>query len=372
MRVTNRFMINSLLHDLERALGEISNFQKQLATSKRINKPSDDPIGAFRVLDLNDEIADNVRYMKNIEDGRHWLITTEKALTDASDIISGINVLTIQALNDPLNEENREQIAVRVADYIDQLVEIANKKEIDKYVFAGTQTQMPPYSITDEITDESFTAVADTTVLLDYTELLEGSVVVTDPGGGGSYVEGVDYTIDYKYGTITVLSTGSMTDGNSYEIDYHTTRPSKVVVNPNGNAGELIRHIDDASELTINVRGDDVFDAGTDIFDILRQLKNSMIRNDTDLMSEGLGNLDTSMTQIHNSITLVGSRLDRLTMAASRREEEDVLLRSLLSSVYDTDVAETIVRLQTEQVTYETALRTTAELLQTSLIDFLQ
>ena len=67
MRVTNRLMINSLLHDLERALGEISNFQKQLASSKRINNPSDDQIGAFRVLDLNDEMADNVRYMQNIE-----------------------------------------------------------------------------------------------------------------------------------------------------------------------------------------------------------------------------------------------------------------------------------------------------------------
>ncbi len=371
MRVTNKLMIQSLLSDLERSLGDISTYQQQLATSKRINAPSDDPIGAFRVLDLNDEIADNLRYSKNIEDGRHWLITTEGALHDAGDVIGGINTLVIQALNDGLGDENRDQIALRVADYIDQLVEIANKKEGDKYVFGGTQTTEPPYSITDEVIDEQFTAAVDTEVLLEYTELEEGSVVVTDPGGGGSYVEGVDYTVDYENGTITVLGTGGMSDGTDYEIDYHTIRPSVVVVNPNGNEGALYRHIDDASEIMVNVGGDEVFDRTIDIFDKLRRIKNSMLRNDTDTLRTGLDDLEEAQNQVQNAVTLVGSRLDRLTMAGSRRDEEDVLLRSLLSSIQDTDVAETVVRLQSEQVAYETALRTTAELLQTSLLNYL-
>jgi len=371
VRITNKLMIKALLNDVERAVGNINKFQHQLATSTRINKPSDDPIGAFRVLDLKAGIADNERYLKNIEDGEHYLVVTEASLTDAIEVIQGIKTQVLQAINGSQDAATRDLIAVRLADYIDQLVESANKKEGDKYLFGGTQTTTAPYIISSQVTDEAFTAAADTAVLLDYTELVQGSITVTDPGGGGSYTEGVDYTIDYENGTITALGTGGLADGSNYEIDYTIARPSKVTTNPLGNSGDLIRHIDDAAELVINVKGDDVFNSEIDMFDVLRQLKNSLTRNDVDEMRIGLDNLDACLTQIQNCVTLVGSRLDRLAMSGQRREDEDVLLKSLLSSVSDTDIAETIVRLQTEQVTYETALKTTAELLQTSLLDFL-
>jgi len=70
------------------------------------------------------------------------------------------------------------------------------------------------------ITDESFTSVFDTPVQLDHTDITGGTVVVTDDPSNGPFTEGVDYTINYVNGTITVLSTGGMLNATGYLIDY--------------------------------------------------------------------------------------------------------------------------------------------------------
>jgi len=70
------------------------------------------------------------------------------------------------------------------------------------------------------ITDETFTSNHDTPVQLAHTNLTAGTVVVTDKPSDGPYTEGVDYTIDYANGTITVLSTGGMADATDFLIDY--------------------------------------------------------------------------------------------------------------------------------------------------------
>lgn len=76
-----------------------------------------------------------------------------------------------------------------------------------------------------DITDEVITSDFDVSVDLVYSDIESGSVVVTTIGGGTTYDETDDYTIDYDDGTITVLSTGAMADSTGYEIDYVSLIP---------------------------------------------------------------------------------------------------------------------------------------------------
>jgi len=74
--------------------------------------------------------------------------------------------------------------------------------------------------VNNDIVDESFVSNFDVAVALAHTVLVSGTVVVTTTDSVTTYTEGVDYTINYTSGTITVLSTGSMADATSYYIDY--------------------------------------------------------------------------------------------------------------------------------------------------------
>ena len=71
-----------------------------------------------------------------------------------------------------------------------------------------------------EITDESVTSDYDTAVSLANTSLVQYSEVVTNVLGTTTYTRDTDYTMNYTTASITVDSTGSMSDATAYYIDY--------------------------------------------------------------------------------------------------------------------------------------------------------
>ena len=80
------------------------------------------------------------------------------------------------------------------------------------------------------VTDETFTSDEDVAVSLDNKAILQYSETVTNTAGTTTYTRDSDYTMSYSDGAITVLSTGTMADATSYEIDYlywTTGKPTK-------------------------------------------------------------------------------------------------------------------------------------------------
>ncbi|NLW26097.1 MAG: flagellar hook-associated protein FlgL, partial [Hungateiclostridium saccincola] len=48
MRVTNRMLINNMINNIGANLRRMEKYQNRLATGKKINVPSDDPVVAAR------------------------------------------------------------------------------------------------------------------------------------------------------------------------------------------------------------------------------------------------------------------------------------------------------------------------------------
>lgn len=65
---------------------------------------------------------------------------------------------------------------------------------------------------------EAFTANHGTAVALNHDDVIPASEVVYS--GDTVYTRGDDYAVDYRNGEITTKSSGTMTDGGSYRIDY--------------------------------------------------------------------------------------------------------------------------------------------------------
>lgn len=84
------------------------------------------------------------------------------------------------------------------------------------------------------VTDEVFESSSDVAVSLDQKAIVQYSEVVTDDTDHTTtYTRDTDYTMDYTSGTITVASTGTMSDATTYYIDYlHMTQgnPDKFCV----------------------------------------------------------------------------------------------------------------------------------------------
>ena len=63
MRVTNSMVVNNLLSSLGKNATRLSKYQNQVSTGKRIQKLSDDPVGASYSIRYNTDIEKEKQYL---------------------------------------------------------------------------------------------------------------------------------------------------------------------------------------------------------------------------------------------------------------------------------------------------------------------
>jgi flagellar hook-associated protein 3 FlgL len=145
MRITNNVLINNMKRNLTINIRNMEKSQMQLATGRRINKPSDDPTGIVDSLRFKTRIKENQQFQENVKDAVSWLETTESALNNLSKILNRVYELTTYGANGSLATEDRSALADEVGQLINEVESIANTAYGDRYVFGGSNTTEPPY-----------------------------------------------------------------------------------------------------------------------------------------------------------------------------------------------------------------------------------
>ena len=145
MRITGGMMITTLLADLRRAQERLSTYQNQLASGKRVQRPSDDPVAVVDSLRLRARIAEVERMRQNAEEARDWLEMTDSALDRATQILQRARELAVRAASGTLPDSSLEALRAEVAELRDHLMEVANTTLGGTYLFGGFATDRPPY-----------------------------------------------------------------------------------------------------------------------------------------------------------------------------------------------------------------------------------
>jgi flagellar hook-associated protein 3 FlgL len=117
----------------------MDKYQAQLATGKKIQVPSDDPVVAARALKLRTDVAEIKQYQRNLKDAQSWLEITESALSDMGDIFQRVRELVVgsDSIESPedLQATKNEIIQLRT-----QLINLGNSAYAGRYVFTGFKT----------------------------------------------------------------------------------------------------------------------------------------------------------------------------------------------------------------------------------------
>jgi len=371
MRISERMKSSFMVSDLQRSLDRMVKTQRDIATSTTIHKPSDDPNGTSKVIRLKGQISRYNRYQSNIEDSQDWLEATESSLSTTLDIISDVNAILLQGANGSIGAAERDTLGERVKEYLNDAVDLANRDYGGKHLFGGTATDQQPYTRITGISDESFTSAHDTGAALDSVDIVPGSMTVTDTGGTVTYTEGTDYTVDYEEGTVTVLSTGSMADASEYLVSYETEDAQHFEVNAAGINGRVMREIDEGITMQINISGSEVFGGGQGLFSVLKEAYTALKRNDLDGIDQAREQLTGQVDTVTGILGEVGAKINRLDALSQRMDSDITGFEQLISSVEDTDIAEALITLQNDQAVYQAALKTGADIIQSTLLDYL-
>ncbi len=145
MRIATSTIYDLIRSNLSKRSEEMVDAQKVVASGRRINDLSDDPVGLMQALNIKSSLQNVDQLGRNIAMGTAWLDAAESALSHSLDLISDARVLAIQMANATVNSEQRNAAAGNVQHMIEEIVSLGNSRINGRYLFSGTRTDAAPF-----------------------------------------------------------------------------------------------------------------------------------------------------------------------------------------------------------------------------------
>jgi flagellar hook-associated protein 3 FlgL len=142
MKISTALNFQRSLNTMQETQNQVSKTREQLATGKEIVRPSDDTIKVSAIENLDRAIAKEDTYQTVMGQLKDRYQQEETSLTNGSDILVRIKELALQGANATLSAKDREIIAVEVQGLRDELLSIANSRDVNgNAIFAGGNTE---------------------------------------------------------------------------------------------------------------------------------------------------------------------------------------------------------------------------------------
>lgn len=149
LRITQGIIFANALNHIRNATANSLNTRSQIATGRKINRPSDDPAAILRIMPLRSEIRDLDRTMDTLAGARHGIDNATSVLEAASSTLSELRELTVQAANGTVSNEDRKSMVAIVDQLLQQMLASANSQWSGRFTFAGSKSDTVPFQIVD-------------------------------------------------------------------------------------------------------------------------------------------------------------------------------------------------------------------------------
>ena len=149
-RMSSAQMHQGSLNVIFDAQARLQKTQEALATGKKVNEASDDPVASAQITAVRAELSRLEVMQKNVNTAYDELAMTESALSSAEDLISRAREISVQGANSVLGPEDRAILAAEVEAIRDQLFKLANtQSSMGDYIFAGHAIDRPAFADND-------------------------------------------------------------------------------------------------------------------------------------------------------------------------------------------------------------------------------
>ena len=367
MRITTSMSANNAVYYINQGRQRMDNLNETIATQQRVNTPSDDPVSAKKILDLQAQSKTTDQYLSNIKNGVLWLDMAGTTLEGVFDTVSQLKSIANQAvngLNDPLKKQD---LMTSLRLYRDQLMDVPNSALIgDQNIFSGFNSTSKPFPV--QTVTANTTAGSTSLTNIDTTGFTLGMPItgpgipdntivtaITTPGPGGAV-------------TLSSAATATATGASlSFKGVYKGT-------------DDLLKiEVNSGMQIDINVTGGTLLRGGTppastgvDIIKTIDQLMLDISNGNQSGVISAASSLTAASTQLQNVISDVGMRKARLDNIQAFQERKGNVLQTLISNLQEVDLAKAATQLTQEKTSFEAALAATAKITPLSLLDFLR
>ncbi len=404
MRITQNIVYDTILQDIMFNYRRLSQLQKELATGKKIEYPSDDPVGTVKVGEFNTSIGEIGQYNKNIDSANSWMNYTDNALDEVGKIMQRVREITIYGADGALSTVDRNALADEVDELRKHLLQTANTEYNGHYIFAGRKTTTKPFAFNGADED---VYMGDNGEI--EREVQKGEKIVVNITGIQAFMPSkVRYSVEsdefpalttFGPGTITVkvgqqvalvgvpaaatledianafnnmagdLLEAEVVDGSvagTKKLVITTKRPYKI------SFSDTVGNVASSTGLTTNTQTK-VYKDKLDVFEILKNISDNLRRNEVSSLSGiRLEEIDEYMDNLLEMRAHLGARIKRLNTTKDHAEDKKINLTDLLSKTEDVDIEKVIMNLNTLQGVYRASLASGAKIMQMSLMDYMK
>lgn len=387
----------------------LARLQEKAATGQDINRPSDDPTDANRILGLRTESRSMEVYMNALNEAVSTLDFSSSMIQQIdNEMISALGYLTSISTGGTETEDTRRTLANQLDSILEQVVSLANSQLSGHYLFSGAASDVQPYTVerdnSGNITrvlyqgssEERNVAVAPG---VEVSSVLVGDELFrTDSRGALDFV-----TADDAGATTTGVVVGSGTSsvrgdtwltvtdlgGGDYElsIDGGASTVAGNVGDPGASNVAVVSSVT-GEVLYVDVTGmtgsgtEPIRASGTyDIFNILinaRDLLNDdqgLLAGDraqwNSMVNSTIESMQGAQERLTHAFPRVGGRIGTLLTFKNSIEDMKFSADDEISRLQDADITQVAVDLARHEVLYQMSLSVAARMFSLSLMDFI-
>jgi flagellar hook-associated protein 3 FlgL len=147
MRISTNMIYDTGIAGIQQRLQSQVQLQQQVSSGLRVMKPSDDPVAAAQILNLQQAQSINDQYTANSSTAQGQLGLEDSALSDLTTVLQNVKTQAVYAGNGVLSNADRANLATQLQQSYQQLLSIANRTDSNgQYLFSGYQGATAPFS----------------------------------------------------------------------------------------------------------------------------------------------------------------------------------------------------------------------------------
>ena len=324
MRVSDNTNFGVVRDSIGRSRGRMENLQMEAATLKKVNRPSDDPVGSAKVLEVRTDKVNNEQFQNNAKLAQAYLDNTDHALQDLSEIVMRAKEIAInQASSASSTPESRYGVTEEVNQLFQRAVATGNRRIGDRYIFGGFKTTSAPID------------------------------------AEGNY-RGDDGQIMVEIGREVFL--GVNVPGHEVFNSHPETSLDQKRMKGSEAPGTERRLASEEPRGPQNVN----------LFQQLKALKTGLLTGDLETVRDSLEAFDELLGKVIATRAKIGSRVQSIEGNLSALDKHPVTNAQLTSSIEDADMTQVVSDLAKEETVFKSSLASSKHLIQPTLLDFLR
>ncbi|MNU86982.1 flagellar hook-associated protein FlgL [Acidovorax sp. Leaf73] len=404
-------MYDNALRNLGTRQTNLSNLQENLTSGKRVVRASDDPVSAAQAERAINRLARIQTEQRALETQRNAIAQAESALGDAVDLVQNFRELVVNAGSAALTPNDRNTIANQLQGLREQLLEVANRKDTNGVpLLSALGSALAPFlGPLSTSPDYSFEGLPGQTASsgVSIPNTLDGEAAfMFDPQRDGVYTAGVSAIPSSRSLNTTAVTPvdPSLVTGDNYTITFSAVGPgatpgtttatytltntttgavSPAVVVPDYPTDKPVTiAITSIPGLSFDIKGNPAtgdtitLQPSPSMFSTLdnaiRDIRSAPDSNAAaQAVGQALGNMDIGLERLHNMRGYAGELLNRADRITGDQEKRSIQLEGDRSRAEDLDMIQGISDFQNQQVGYEAALKSYAQVQKLSLFNFI-